>query len=288
MKKITIALLLAAGCCYIIAACHKLDIPRKKHCQIRHIEGTTTNNPFITRSYITDYAYNNKRLLDSVTFMPNFAAVTPVNVKISYNKKGIPVEIRYNANDIYKLIYQNGRVLRVDKLGTDNLFHAAFMILYDSLGRIIEQSNGPSSATRWEYEGNSRNYIRKLILFDFSTQPGLELFMRFDYQYDDKVNPMATWPNITLIPFYFELVENSTHRLEPIPENNWVHQRVFAPLRGFPLLFREYFYTYQYDDEFPVKFDFISVNHSPSGAALDTTRGTTTFLYDCADNRANF
>ncbi len=138
MKKITIALLLAAWCCYIITSCHKPDVPRKKHCQIKIIEGVYNNSPFLTTGFITNHVYTNKRLLDSITFMPNFTAVSPVNVKIIYNNKGIPVEIRDNANNVYKLIYQNGRVARIDKLGTDNLFHTAFTLLYDSLGRIIE------------------------------------------------------------------------------------------------------------------------------------------------------
>jgi len=285
MKKITIALLVVAGFCYIISACQKPDVPRKKHCQIRHIEGIYHNSPVTTTSFITDYTYTNKRLLDSVNFMPNVSGVSPVNVKISYNNKGIPVEIRDNANNVFKLIYQNGRVTRIDKLGTDNQFDTAFTLLYDSLGRIIEvASSAPISATRFEYQGNSKNYIRKLILFDLSTLPGLELFLKFEYQYDDKVNPMTTWPNTTLVPFYFELVENRNHQFEPIPQNNWVYQAVFAPLRGFPLLFREYFYTYQYDDVFPVKYDFTTKSYNPNGGVIATTNGTTTFAYDCAGN----
>ena len=276
MKKITIALLLAAGCCYIIVACHKPDIPRKKQCQIKLIEGVYHNSPFLTTGFITNHAYTNKRLLDSITFMPNFTAVTPVNVKISYNNKGIPVEIRDNANNIYKLIYQNGRVVRVDKLGTDNLFHTLSTFVYDSLGRIIESLQGVASATRWEYQGNSKNYIRKLIMFDLSPQPGLEIFTEYKYQYDDKVNPMNTWPNTTLVPFYFELVENSNHRLEPIPENNWVYQSVSPTQRGFPLLAREHFYTYEYDDVYPVKYDLMLISHNPFIGRRDTTRGTTT------------
>ena len=284
MKKIAIALLMVAGSCYIFSACQKPDVPRKKHCQIRHIEGIYHNGPVITTSFITDYTYTNKRLLDSVNFMPNFSGGSPLNMKISYNNKGMPVEIRDNQNNVYKLIYQNGRVTRVDKLGTDNLFDTAFTLIYDSLGRIIEQSSGPFSATRWEYQANSRNYIRKLILFDLSSLPGLELYLKFEYQYDEKVNPMTTWPNTSLIPFYFELVENRTYRLEPIPENNWVYQAVFAPLRGFPLLFREYFYTYQYDDVFPVKNDFTTRSYTLDGVPGVITNGTTTFAYDCAGN----
>ncbi len=98
---------------------------------------------------------------------------------------------------------------------------------------------------------------------------------------------MTTWPNTTLIPFYFELGENRTLRLEPIPENNWVYQAVFAPLRGFPLIAWEYFYTYQYDDVYPVKYDLRVVRYTMFGVA-GTTTGTTNFTYDCADNHANF
>ena len=285
----TIASLMIAGCCYIIAACHKPDIPRKKQCQITRIEDiyTPNPNPASTIGYLTDYAYTKKRLLDSLSVRPALTAGTPVNVKISYNSTGNPVDIKDNANRVHKLIYENGRVVRVDMLGTDNLFHPKYTFVYDSLGRIIDRMQG-SIVIRWEYQGDSKNFIRRLHMADMNQDGKPEVFMSVEYQYDDKVNPMTTWPNTTLVPFYFEVVENSAHEFEPIPENNWVYQRVRSLLHASLLTFREYYYSYQYDDVYPVKYDLVLATHNPFLNRVDTTRGSTTFTYECKNNHVNF
>jgi YD repeat-containing protein len=288
MKKITIAWLLVAGCSYLISSCHKPDIPCKKFCQIKSIEDIYKPNPFTTTGSLTNYAYTHKRLLDSLTIKPLFTAETPFHARIQYNNQGRPLGSTDNLNRTYKFIYQNGRVVRIDLLGADNLFHPKYTFVYDSQGRIIERQDSDGSALRWEYAGTSTNFIRKLNMQVLRPGGGLEIFMKHEYQYDNKVNPMTTWPNTTLVPFYFEVVENSSHQYEPIPKNNWVHQNVTSNFRGAQVLFREYHYTYQYDDVYPVKYDLLLLTHNPFIGSVDTTSGTTRFTYNCVGDNANF
>ena len=280
------ALLLAAGCSYLISACHKPDLPCKKYCQIKSIEDVYHPSPFSTTDRITKYAYNRHRLLDSLTVRPITGSEAPINVKITYNNQGKPVEM-VSQGSTYKLIYQNGRVIRVDRLGAGNLYQLLYTFVYDTQGRIIERQ-AEFSALRFEYEGTSKNYKRKLQMEHLRPGEPLEIFMAADYEYDDKVNPMTTWPNTTLVPFYLDIVSGGGRQFEPIPENNWTRQNVTANFRGAQLPFREYLYTYQYDDVYPVKYDLLLLTRNPFIPIVDTTRGTTRFTYDCAGNNANF
>lgn len=286
MKSITIALLWVAGCSYLIISCHKPDVPCKKLCQIKSIEDTYSPNPFSTTGYITQYAYTSNRLLDSLTGRPTAGSIAPVNMKITYNNQGKPVVIRDNQHRTYKLIYQSGRVVRIDQLGADNLYHPQYTFIYDTQGRIIERQQG-SSALRWEYEGTSVNPTRKLDMQLLRPGEPMEVFMAYEYEYDDKVNPMTTWPNTKLVPFYLDIVSQIGHQFEPIPQNNWTRQHVLVPLRGILLPFREYLYTYQYDDVYPVKYDLLLLTRNPFIAVVDTTRGTTRFTYNCIGGNTN-
>jgi YD repeat-containing protein len=286
MKKMIFLLLMTAGFSALIVSCHKPDIPCKKYCQIKIIEDIYNPSPFSSTGRITNYAYNNRRWLDSLTVLPAVGVGTPVNVKINYNNQGNPVGTRTNGNQVHKLIYQNGRVIRVDLLGADNLFHPKYTFLYDIQGRIIERQGQPGSGVlRWEYVGNSKNFVRKLNMQFIRPGEPLEIYMKHEYQYDNKVNPMTTWPNTTLIPFYFEVVENSDHEFEPIPENNCVYQDVTANFRGAQERLHEYIYTYQYDDVYPIKYELMLLTRNPFlFGRVDTTYGTTRFTYDCTNN----
>jgi hypothetical protein len=294
MKRITIALLLAAGCCYLMTACHKPDFPGKKFCQIKTIEDIYNPNPFTTTGRISNYAYTHRRLLDSITVRDAFIAETPVAIKVNYNHQGKPVTTVDNNNNKHKLIYENGLVVRVDILGADNQYQPKYIFLYDSLGRVIERQNGPRSALRFEYAGTSRNYIRKLQMEVLRPGPFpmFEILRKYEYQYDNKVHPWSTWPNTTLVPFYHEVVSDNsgwplTHEFEPIPENNWVYQNVTQNFRGAQLLYREFFYTYEYDDVYPVKYELRTVAHNPFGTPPITTFGTTRFTWDCKGGGGN-
>ncbi len=70
MKKLSFVLLMAAGFGSLIVSCHKPDIPSKKYCQIKTIEDIYNPSPFSSTGRITNYAYNNKRWLDSLTVIP--------------------------------------------------------------------------------------------------------------------------------------------------------------------------------------------------------------------------
>ena len=285
MKKFTIVCLLAAVC-YIISACHKPDLPGKKYCQIKSIEDIYHPNPFSTTDRITRYAYNRQRLLDSLTVRPITGSEAPINMRVSYNNQGKPVGLT-GPNGTYKFIYQNARVVRVDQLGANNQYQALYTFVYDTQGRIIERQTA-STSLRFEYEGTSKNFKRKLDMQLLRPGEPLEVFMAYDYEYDDKVNPMTTWPNTTLVPFYLDIVSGGGRQFEPIPENNWTRQNVTANFRGGLLPFREYLYTYQYDDVYPVKYDLLLLTRNPFIPIVDTTRGTTRFTYDCNGSSTNF
>jgi hypothetical protein len=284
MKKITIVCLLAVASC-VISSCHKPDYPCKKYCQIKSIEDVYQPNPFTTTDRVTRYAYNRQRLLDSLTVRPITGTQPPLNVKISYNSQGKPVGL-VGPNGTYKLIYQSGRVTRVDQLGTNGQYQTLYTFLYDSQGRIIERQ-ATSSALRFEYEGTSKNFKRRLDMQYIRPGEPLEIFMAYEYNYDDKVNPMLTWPNTTLLPFYFDIVAGTGRQFEPIPENNWIRQNVTANFRGAQEQFREYLYTYQYDDVYPIKYDLLLLTRNPFISIVDTTRGTTRFFYDCEGDNSS-
>ncbi len=286
MKKITIVCLLAAAS--IISACHKPDLPCKKYCQIKSIEDIYHPNPFTTTDRVTRYAYNRQRLLDSLTVRAITGSEAPLSVRVTYSNQGKPVGL-VGPGGTYKLIYQNGRVIRVDQLGTNGQYQSLYTFVYDTQGRIIERQ-AASSALRFEYEGTSKNFKRRLDMQFLRPGEPMEIFMAYEYNYDDKVNPMLTWPNTTLLPFYFDIVAGSGRQFEPIPENNWTRQNVTANFRGAQLPFREYLYTYQYDDVYPVKYDLLLLTRNPFISIVDTTRGTTRFIYDCqgSDSNAKF
>jgi len=107
MKKCTIILLLATVCSCILLSCHKIKPPHKKTCQIKTIRYNYLGN----QTTLT-YSYDNKRLLTSI--MGNGATIN-----ITYNNMGKPITGNSFQNVPYKLIYENGRVVRIDYLGAD-------------------------------------------------------------------------------------------------------------------------------------------------------------------------
>ncbi len=99
---------------------------------------------------------------------PPVSGGTPVNVKVNYNNQGNPVGTRTNGNQVHKLIYQNGRVVRVDLLGADNLFHPKYTFLYDTQGRIIErQGQFRLGVLRWECGGTLKTLYGSSICNSF-------------------------------------------------------------------------------------------------------------------------
>src|SRR5688500_18619989 len=143
------------------------------------------------------YSYDTKRLLTSI-------AGNGSTINITYNNMGRPVTGNSFQNVPYKLIYENGRVVRIDYLGADNLYHLKYTYIYDSLGRIRERISDDASDfdLSFEYEGTSPNVK---VLAQLITHPGfVERWAVHTYEYDDKINPWSAWQNTTLNPFYFD------------------------------------------------------------------------------------
>jgi YD repeat-containing protein len=269
MKKVTIALLLATVFSCVQISCNKVPFPHKKTCQIKSIQYNYRGN-----HTELDYSYNNKRLLTSIAGVRNITTVT-------YDNQGRYAGGTNFNNTNYKLIYENGRVTRIDYLGTDNLYHTQFTFVYDSLSRIIERVSADGSTLIWQYEGTSPNFTRMFELYLMRAGEPPELFAMHTYEYDDKTNPWSTWPGISLNPYYFELIRGHTWQYMPIPKNNFTKYTLYYTLRGIPLKSDEFFYTYQYDNEYPVQQDFIRVVHNPFTGSEDSTRGVNYYTYEC-------
>jgi hypothetical protein len=276
MKKIIIALVLATICGYINVSCHKIPFPHKKTCQVKSIQYNYQNK----QTHLL-YSYNNKRLLTSIAGHSSIDPVVPAITNITYDNHGKPIGGKNFNNTTYKLIYENDRVARIDYLGADNLYHLQFTFVYDSLDRITERIAANGSKLRWEYEGTSHNFTRMFELYFLRPGRPLELFAMHTYEYDDKVNPWSTWQNISLNPYYFELIRGGIWEHMPIPENNITLYTFYLTLRGLPLKSDEFFYTYQYDGDYPVTQDFLRVVHDPFNGHVDSTRGINYYSYDC-------
>jgi hypothetical protein len=270
MKKFTFALLLATACCCINLSCHKIHPPRNKTCQISTIRYTYRGN----QTMLT-YSYDSKRLLTSV-------AGNGATINITYNNMGKPVTGNNYQNVPYRLIYENGKVARIDYLGTDNLYHLKYTYVYDSLGRIRERIADEASVfdLSFEYEGTSPNFK---IMNQLVTHPGfVEKWAVHTYEYDDKINPWSTWQNTTLNPFFFDLITGGNWEYLPIPKNNVIHYTIAHSFRGAPLKSDEFFYTYQYDEDYPVTQDFLRLVFNPFiPGFVDSTRGVNYYTYDC-------
>jgi hypothetical protein len=267
MNKFTITLLLAtAGSC-INLSCHKIKPPHKKTCQIKTIQYNYRGN----QTTLT-YSYDAKRLLTSI-------AGNGSVINITYNNMGKPI-----TGNNYKLIYENGRVARIDYLGADNLYHLKYTYIYDSLGRIRERIADELADFNlsFEYEGTSPNYKRLTQLLRNSQGFPPERWAVHTYEYDDKINPWSTWQNTTLNPFYFDLVTNTNWEYIPIPQNNVIHYTIDHSFRGSPQRSDEFFYTYEYDGDYPVTQDFLRlVSNIFIPGFVDSTRGVNYYTYDC-------
>lgn len=278
MKKVTISLLFATVCSSIILSCHKIGHPGKKTCQIRNIQFNHENN----QSQLT-YMYNHKRQLTSIAREPD-----PAAINITYNNQGKPITGNNFQNVPFKYIYENERVVRIDYLGADNLYHPRYTYVYDSLGRVAERIAENGATLRWEYEGTSPNYIRMLDLQFLRPGRPLELFAMHTYEYDDKTNPWSAWPNLTLNPFHVEVLGGGGFEHIPIQQNNVTVYTLYFPLRGLPLKSDEVFITYQYDGDYPATAGFLRLVYNPFiGGVVDSTRGVNYYNYDCVGGKNN-
>lgn len=283
MKRIAIALLLTAACSYVISSCRKFCPPPPKTCQIKTIQYN-----YLTQQTSLNYSYNHQRLLTSIAGQSSLNPVTPAVINIAYNNQEFPITGNSFRNEPYQLIYENGRVVRIDYKGPDSLYHVMYTYTYDSLGRITQRSEGSTSMLRFEYEGSSFNYKKMTELFQ--TRPGFppEVFAVHTYEYDDKTNPWTTWQNTTLNPFYFDMIKNSVRQYIPIPKNNVTHYTIDASFRGALLRSDEFFYTYTYDVEYPITQNFLRIVTNPfQPGRRDSTTGVNYYTYECVGGRNN-
>ncbi|NII28200.1 hypothetical protein HB364_24165 [Pseudoflavitalea sp. X16] len=274
MKKINpLFLLLAAWLC-ITAACHKPDFPYKKLCQIATVIDSVENYGVEYR-----YRYTQKRLLDSLYARPMFNPNPIVIMKMEYDNLHRPVIVRDSQYGPFKYVYQAGRIIRVDEF-RNNQFQTLYTYVLDGRGRVIERT-GASQVLRWEYDGPSTNFKRRLY-FDLTDLINPALI--YEYQYDHKVNPLSTWPNTTLNPFYFPITDIH-QQFEPIPQNNFVYEGVQGRNGdGTWFKFRESLYTYQYDDVYPVKRTARFLRHTPNDPTVHETAGVSYYYYECKDD----
>ena len=213
-----------------------------------------------------------------MTIGSTFSPATSLRIGIEYNNQNRPVSVGINNTNYYKYVYQQGRIIRIDELGMDNQYHPYITFVYDSRGRIIERSGGLESL-RWEYIGASNNFKRRLTFNggDF-TNPSLI----YEYTYDNKVNPWSTWPNTILNPF-FQPLNDIYQVFEPIPESNILYEGVTGKLAdGSPFKYREIFYTYTYDDVYPVSRTARHLFHDSFTGQTRETRGAGHYSYECA------
>ena len=271
MKSITHVLLLA-GACLLVSSCIKNELPHRKLCQVTYLENSNQGG---VRPYT--YTYNSKRQLASI--------ILPfVTFSFEYNQFDQPVTMTHDHGGIYKLIYKQGRLSEVYEgtIGSDD-FHLYRTYVYDNRNRIIECKT-PSATWRWEYIGNSRNFRRKIGLADVLNTGQLKPQVVYEYQYDNKIHPWATWINMPVNPFYQDLYEGIAQLFEPIPENNWTYQEVFGYPDGIKTLGQRFYYTYQYDGDYPVsqQFRHLGYQAGPDNPVEDL--GSSRYTYDCKDN----
>ena len=273
MKKISFVLLVFTGFILITLSCHKPgDWPRKK-CQLSIFIDSSA-----TFGRVYHHMYNDKRLMDSFTHGSTFSPATSLRIGLEYNNQNRPATLGINNTNFYKYVYQQGRVIRIDEKGLDGQYHPFMNFVYDSRGRVIERT-GAVEPLRWEYIGNTNNFKRRIVFNpDNPADPGLI----YEYTYDNKVNPMTTWPNMTLHPF-FQPNDDIYQVFEPIPDNNFTYQGVTGKLADGSLFkFRETFYTYTYDQGYPVSRIVRYLVHDSFTGQTQETKGSGHYTYECA------
>ena len=279
MKKNQLATLWVIACC-LLFSCHKPDFPgATKGCQLIRSEG---HNLSYDSRYIYTFSYNNKRLMDTLKWGPGFLPEPPLVIDIQYNAQSQPVLMK-SVLSTTKMIYQNGRIIRIDELGTDNLYHVRITFKYDIYGRVIESSSVTLGTTRYEYKDASRNFSRRIGV-DANQPDGWGLME--EYKYDHKVNPRATWPNLALNPLSMEIYEDMPSSFEPITDNNCIYQASIGRVYGVPFTYQELFHSYEYDNVYPVIDHVRKVNHStadPDRVTLSEIK----YTYDCAPKGAH-
>jgi hypothetical protein len=254
-----------------VNSCSKNDLPHKKLCQVTSWTDVVQDN----NTLVFTYTYNDKRLLSSI--------ILPfVTFSMQYDNHDRLIAMTHTAGGIYKLIYKQGRLAEIlENVNNTNDFHSLCTYTYDNRGRIIERKS-QSIVWRWEYIGNSRNFKRKIGLQDPLETGLLQIFVVYEYLYDNKVHPWSTWYNMPANPFYRDPFEGIAQMFEPIPENNWVVQEVYGYPDGVRTLGQQFYYSYEYDGDYPVARTYRRLGGN--GDPAFELHGATRYTYDCKDN----
>lgn len=258
-----------------IASCNKNDcIPGKELWQIRTIDRAGGN---------LTYRYNDQRLLTNITKMPwGFGP----NFILTSDAQGRPATLRDSISSTYdKMVYQGGKLVRVDTYSGSNVVTGQTFFTYDNKGRIIKK-DGAANANYWtyvtyEYLGNSQNFTKANY---YNTPSNARTTLPTDpsvimeYTYDNKKNPYTTLLNTKVIPFWVSEYVGPTF-YDPIVPNNVVNQKFYGKTDTGYFKFQEYDWTYTYENDFPVANTFKRTSFNPDGTPgfVSTTSGTYTY-----------
>lgn len=270
MKKNQLYVLwVITGC--LLFSCHKPDFPgATKGCQLIKVQGHSLSGSGGT---VYEYSYNSKRLMDTLKFgSEGFPPL--VVMPVEYNAQSQPVSILG-----YKLIYQNGRVIRIDQLGMNNLYQTLYTYTYDVYGRVLKRTSSIDTLL-WEYQGSSRNFVRRFSL-DARQPDGWGLME--EYQYDHTVNPRANWLNLPLNPIAFDIYEGYGTSFDPIPDNNCTYRAYTGRVSGIPFRYQEVFHSYEYDNVYPVLDHIRQVQHQ-QGIPDRESLYEISYTYACRNN----
>jgi hypothetical protein len=282
MKRTITAFIVLASFTYFFISCRKIDPLHAKVCQLSTV---SFPNNFNNIRYI--YEYNDKRLLTKLTL--SFTTFE-YHFFIDYNAKQQPVELRRESIVDDRIIYLHDLPVEVDEKGVDNIFRPLLFFKYDGLGRIIERRSvvGANNLVRWDYYGSSFNYRhRTLLTLDSAGNPEHSKLV-YEYKYDDKINPLSTFPNINFNIFFTDFFDGpDVGSFDPIPENNIILKSgsgTFSPDSDSLFNFINYFKTYTYNNGYPVSQHSLIRQYNMDGTFFDQTIDYN-YSYDCLGDK---
>jgi hypothetical protein len=185
-----------------------------------------------------------------------------------------------------KLVYQGGKLVRVDTYNGSNVVTGQTFFTYDNKGRIIKK-DGAANAFYWtyvtyEYAGNAQNFTKAYYYNTPSnakaptaTDPSVIM----EYTYDNKKNPYTTLLNTRVIPCWLSEYVGPTF-YDPIVPNNVVNQKFYGKTDTGYFKFQEYKWTYTYENDFPVTHAFTRTSFNPDGTPGFSTTTPGTYTYD--------
>jgi len=287
MRKFTLLALAAAG--LLLHSCKKTDHPLpKKLCQIKTI--MRSGGPTISGTM--NYYYNDQRLCIQNTFQ----VFSTISYLYQYDSKERLVSMNEQGITFYNLFYEHGLISRIDVTDAGGTLVSQSHLIYDNKKRLVQRDamlgDLLPGVIRWEYEGNSRNPARRIMgtLATASAPkaghgstplPDIIPAIIYEFEYDNKINPQATLVGWPLTPIFFGQ-ENAVDRFEPIPDNNITYIRFLGdPGNGSLFRYKEYFITYQYNNNYPVSETHRMLQYFYPDGGPTERMSTATYEYEC-------